>query len=168
MNRRALNPDFRSPRDYLKEGLSGPDGSLRPELGGALAAALGREFLLVGIPLDLVERAAQELEVSQRLAKSTQESRAKLQEIAVRQTYQQHPLLAQLLGAALPFIKRQEELGLLARHLRRAVMLAQFERVLGPATLLERQRSERQSAVRKSRKSETHEGRSPRKPGPSR
>lgn len=164
MKRRALNPDFKAPRDYLSAGLSDAQGALRPELGGALAAALGREFLLVGVPFELAERAAQELEVSQRLATNAADARARLQAIAMRPNYQPQPLLVQLLTAATPVIKRVEDLGLLARHLRRALMLAHFERVLGPANLLEKERAARGAAVRKSRAGEPLSRRRPEPP----
>jgi hypothetical protein len=135
--------------------LLGADGALRPELAAERAIGVARELLLQGVPLGLVQRAAQELEGVARLAGLGTDwpaTRQRLTALAAAPAYQQQPLVGQLLSAGAAAVRRPEELAALILHLKRVVTLGHFEALLGGMTALERERAQRAAGVLKHRK----------------
>lgn len=147
--RRAPNPDYRDPRDYLRAGYFAADGkTIRPELLAERAAAMGRELLIRSVPLELVAAIARTLDTLARAPKPLEERRAWLiartqgQDPALRR----HPTLVRLLQAGLAAVRRPADLVALATHLKRVHQLAAFERVLGRAIALEQAAAEARAA----------------------
>lgn len=134
---RAPNPDFQDPRTYMGRGLTGPDGTPRPEVLGLRAVAMGRELLIRAVPLELV---AAEVEAVRRLGASrlpVDQQRRRLLERSREPHLQRYPLLVRLLQAAASAIRSEADFSAFVRHVARVLQLATFERVLGRAIDLE-------------------------------
>ncbi len=147
--RRAPNPDYRDPRDYLRAGFFAADGkTIRPELLAERAAAMGRELLIRAVPLELVGAIARTLDTLARSPKPLEERRAWLIARAQGQdpTLKRHPTLVRLLQAGAAAVRRPDDLAALATHLKRVHQLAAFERVLGRAIALEQAAAEARAA----------------------
>lgn len=143
--RRAPNPDYRDPREYLRAGFFAADGkTIRPELLAERAAAMGRELLMHAVPLELLAMIARNLELLARSPKPLEERRAWLVARATGQdpVVKRHPTLVRLLQAGAAAVRRPDDLVALATHVKRVHQLAAFERVLGRAIALEQAAAE--------------------------
>jgi hypothetical protein len=76
-----------------------------------------------------------------------------LSEIASRPAAMRHALLAQVLTAATPHIKRAADWQALVAHLKRAAMLAAMSQAMVGMSLVSMKRAKRQEQVRRSRPS---------------
>ena len=145
--RRAPNPDYRDPRDYLRAGFFAADGkTIRAELLAERAAAMGRELLIRAVPLELVGAIARSLEGLARAARPFEERRGWLIARGLDPSLKRHPTLVRLLQAGASAVRRPDDLGALATHLKRVHQLAAFERVLGRANALEQAAAEARAA----------------------
>lgn len=150
--RKPLNPGWSPPREYLQGGLSDArTGRPRDELTGDRAAALGRQLLIEDVPLEAVTQLIKELDAVGRLAGDATSARTRLTEMAGRPGVLRYPLLAQLLAAATAQVRKPADLKALHAHLKRALTIASFSRVLAGASMLEAERAERRRQVRKHR-----------------
>ena len=150
--RKPLNPGYTPPKVYLAGGLTeGPNSAPRAALLSEYAAGLGRQLLLEDVPLTAHAQLSKELEAGTRLATDPAALRQRLGELAGRSATTRYPLLAQVLTAAIGQVRRIEDARALVAHLKRAYALANFSRVLGGATAIERERAERRTQVRKHR-----------------
>lgn len=153
--RRAPNPDYRDPRDYLRAGFFAADGkTVRSELTAERAAAMGRELLMRAVPLELLATIARNLDLLAKSPKPFEERRAWLVARATGQdpAIKRHPALVRLMQAGAAAVRRPDDLAAFATHVKRVHQLAAFERVLGRAIALERAaaeaRAERAGRVR--------------------
>lgn len=135
---RAPNPDYQDPRDYLRGGFFAPDGTtIKPSLLAERAAAMGREFLIRAVPLELVQAIAKALDALAQSPKPLEERRAWLLARIADPTMRRHPTLVRLLQAGAGAIQRTADLEAFSKHVQRVHQLAMFERVLGRANALE-------------------------------
>ncbi|MEB3197201.1 MAG: hypothetical protein VKP62_08355 [Candidatus Sericytochromatia bacterium] len=150
---RAPNPDYVPPAQYLKAGYFLKDGrTIRPDLLGKRAAAMGRELLMAAVPLETMERVARELQAL--LAREADYDARRRGLLALMQApgLRRFPLLVRLLQVGTSMATGNAEVAALARHLLRVYQLAAFERVLSRMTAFEadvrRLRDARKRAVR--------------------
>lgn len=150
--RRTPNPGYRDPREYLKGGFFVPGSQdVRPELMTDRAASVGRELLIEAVPLEAVGAAYKELEALRRFVNDWNETRRRLTEWAARPAYQRYPLLGRLLTAGTAQVRRSEDLGAFALHLKRIYTLATFDRALALVNSVELDRAHRRAQVKKAR-----------------
>jgi hypothetical protein len=136
----------------LLGGLSvGPEGRARPELLAEHAAALGRQLMLDGVPVSAIQALVRELEAAARLGAEPPVLRARLSELASRPAMMRHAMLAQLLAAATPHVKRPADWQALVAHLKRAAMLAGMSQALVGMSLVSMKRAKRAGEGRRSR-----------------
>jgi hypothetical protein len=136
---RAPNPDYRDPREYLRNGFfqSGTH-TIRPELLSTLAMAMGRELLGRRVPLELLQTLSAETDALARDPKPFEIRKFKFLDVLQRPELKRHPCLLRLLQAGCGAMRHEHDINAFATHLKRIHQLAAFERVLGRAIELER------------------------------